>query len=135
MQKFQNILSFSPNHGGPLRDTKTSKFFSPSLSQCNSEKLIRTLNIRSSLVHLHGFHLILLLWYLIEITSFVCTNRIDLLQVKWSLDRLSIDAKGFLKLSIFLMLIKQGSITSQPAFTCLKLTIETLEQVAKHVQK
>ena len=27
MQKFQNILSLSPNHCGPLRDTKTSNFF------------------------------------------------------------------------------------------------------------
>ena len=43
MQKFQNILSLSPNHCGPLRDTKTSKFFSHSFSRCNSEKLIRAL--------------------------------------------------------------------------------------------
>ena len=27
MQKFQNILSLSPNHCSPLRDTKTSEFF------------------------------------------------------------------------------------------------------------
>ena len=27
IQKFQNILSPSPNHCGPLRDTKTSNFF------------------------------------------------------------------------------------------------------------
>ena len=27
MQKFQNILSLSPNNCGPLRDTKISNFF------------------------------------------------------------------------------------------------------------
>ena len=27
MQKFQNILPLSPNHCGPLCDTKTSNFF------------------------------------------------------------------------------------------------------------
>ena len=27
MQKFQNSLSHSPNHCGPLRDTKISNFF------------------------------------------------------------------------------------------------------------
>ena len=45
MQKFQNILSLSPNQCGPLRDTKTSKYFSQSCSWYNSEKLIRTLYI------------------------------------------------------------------------------------------
>ena len=43
MQKFQNSLYPSHNHCGPLRDTKTSNFFSQSFSRCNSEKLIRTL--------------------------------------------------------------------------------------------
>ena len=43
MQKFQNILSLSPNHCDPLHDTKTSTFFSQSFSRCNSEKLIWTL--------------------------------------------------------------------------------------------
>ena len=43
MQKFQNILSLSPSHSGPLHDTKTSTFFLQSFSRCNSEKLIRTL--------------------------------------------------------------------------------------------
>ena len=46
MQKYQNILSVIPNHCGPLRNTKTSKFFSHNFSQCNSEKLIRTLHYR-----------------------------------------------------------------------------------------
>ena len=43
MKKFQNILTLSPNHCGPLHDSKTSNFFSYSFSRCNFEKLIRTL--------------------------------------------------------------------------------------------
>ena len=39
-------------------------------------------NITSSLTHFHGFQLLVLLPYLIEITSFVCTNRINLLNLK-----------------------------------------------------
>ena len=39
-------------------------------------------NIRSSLTHLHGFQLLVLLPYFIEITFFVCTNRINLLNLK-----------------------------------------------------
>ena len=36
-----------------------------------------------SLIHVHGFQLLVLLSYLIEIASFVCINRINLLQVKF----------------------------------------------------
>ena len=42
--KFKNILSLRHNHCGLWRATKTSKFFSHSFSQYNSEKLIRTLS-------------------------------------------------------------------------------------------
>ena len=39
-------------------------------------------NVRSSLTHFHGFQqLVLLLWF-VEITFFVCTNRINLLNLK-----------------------------------------------------
>ena len=53
-----------------------------------------------------------LLWYLIEITSLVFTNIVNLLHLKLSSDKLVIIAKEFLKLSNLLMLIKQESITS-----------------------
>ena len=67
-------------------------------------------NIRSSLTHLHGFQLLLLLRQLIEISFFVCSNRINLLNLKY---RLVIIDKGFLKLPNLHMLRKQESITSQ----------------------
>ena len=67
-------------------------------------------SIRSILTHLHGFQL---LPYVIEITFFVYTKRINLLILKQSSDRLVIVAKGFLKLPNLHMLIKQESITSQ----------------------
>ena len=66
-------------------------------------------NITSSLTHFHGFQLLVLLPYLIEITSFVCTNRINLLNLKSSSERLVIVVKGFLKLQMLHMLIKQKS--------------------------
>ena len=62
-------------------------------------------SIRSSLIHLHGFQLHMLLPYFIEITSFVCTNRMNLLNLKSSSDRLVIVRKGFLKLPNLHMLI------------------------------
>ena len=54
------------------------------------------ISIRSSLTHLHGFQLLVLLPYFIETTFFLCTNRINLLNE--SSGRLVIPAKGFLKL-------------------------------------
>ena len=39
-------------------------------------------SIRSSLTHLHGFQLLVLLPWFIEITFFVCTKRINLLSLK-----------------------------------------------------
>ena len=68
-----------------------------------------TENITPSLIHLHGFQLLLLLPEFIEITFFVCTKRINLLILKKSSDRLVIVAKRFLKLPNLHMLIKQKS--------------------------
>ena len=39
-------------------------------------------NVKSSLTYLRGFHLLVLLSELIEITFFICTNRINLLNLK-----------------------------------------------------
>ena len=39
-------------------------------------------NIRSSLTHLHGFQLLVLLSKIIEITFFICIKRINLLLLK-----------------------------------------------------
>ena len=71
------------------------------------------LSIRSSFTHLHGFQLLVLLPKFIEIPFFVCTNRINLLNVKSSVYRLVIIAIGLLKLPNLYMLIKQESITFQ----------------------
>ena len=40
-------------------------------------------SIRSSLTHLHGFQLLVLLPWFIEITLFICTKRINLLISKY----------------------------------------------------
>ena len=66
-------------------------------------------NIRSSLTHFCDFQLLVLLPYFIEITFFVCTNRLNLNLIEWS-DRLVILVKGSLKLPNLHMLIKQESI-------------------------
>ena len=39
-------------------------------------------SIRSNLTHLHGFQQLVLLPYLIGISLFICTNRINLLTLK-----------------------------------------------------
>ena len=70
-------------------------------------------SIRSSLTPLHGFQLLILLSWFIEITFFVCTNRINLPNLKESSGRVIIIAKGFLKLLNLYMLLNQESITSQ----------------------
>ena len=49
----------------------------------------------------------------IEITFFISKDRVNLLNLKKSSDRLVIIAKGFLKLPNLHMLIKQESITSR----------------------
>ena len=66
-------------------------------------------NIRSSLTHLHVLQLPVLLLYVIKITFFVCTKRINLLILNWSSDRLVIVAEWFLKLPNLHVLIKQKS--------------------------
>ena len=55
-------------------------------------------SIRSSLTHFHGFQLLVLLPYFIEITIFVGTNRVNLLNPKKSSGRLVIVPKGFFRL-------------------------------------
>ena len=40
------------------------------------------ISIRSNLTHLCGFHLLVLLLWFIEITFFICTNRINLVNLK-----------------------------------------------------
>ena len=56
-----------------------------------------------------GFELLVLLSYFVEITFFVCTSQINLLNLKEISDRLVIVAKGFLKLPTLHMLIKRKS--------------------------
>ena len=66
-------------------------------------------NIRSSIIHLHGFHLLVLLPEFIEITFFICTKEKYLLILRESSDKLVIFAKGFLNLPNLHILIKQKS--------------------------
>ena len=56
-------------------------------------------------IHLHGFQLFMQLPQFIEITFFVCTNKLNLQNLKQSSCRLVIVAKGFLKLPNLLLLI------------------------------
>ena len=71
-------------------------------------------SIRSSLHHVHGFKLVVLLPYLTKITFFVCTNRINFLNLKEVSDKLAIFTKGFFKQPNSHMLVKQKeSIISQ----------------------
>ena len=63
-------------------------------------------SIRSSLTHFHGFQQLVLLPYFIEIPFFVCTKRINLLNLKYISDTLVIVANGFLKLPNLHMLIR-----------------------------
>ena len=72
-----------------------------------------TVNIRKSVVHIHDFHLLEFLPQLTEITSFVCTYRINLLRLKRSSGKQFIVAKDFLKRPNLLMLTKQNSTTSR----------------------
>lgn len=73
-----------------------------------------TINIRSCLIHLQGFQVLLLLPLLLEITSFIFINRVNLLWLRPRSDSLVITAKRLLKLLKLLMLIKEKeSIPSQ----------------------
>ena len=56
------------------------------------------LNIRSSLVHLHGFQVLVQFSWFFETTSYICTNRINIICWGASSYLLVITAKGFLKL-------------------------------------
>ena len=70
-----------------------------------------TINIRSSLIHLHGFQVLLVLPLLLEITFFIFINRVNLLWLRPRSDSLVITAKRLLKLLKLLMLIKQRSLS------------------------
>ena len=67
-------------------------------------------SIRSSLTHLHGFQLLVLLPHFIEMSFFVSTNRINILNLKKSVDRLVIIGKAFLKLLNVHMLATKTSL-------------------------
>ena len=67
-------------------------------------------SIRSSLIHLHDCQLLVLLSQFKEITFFICTNRLNLQNLKQSSCRLEIVAKEFLKLPNLHMIIKQKSL-------------------------
>ena len=67
-----------------------------------------TVSFRSNLSHLHDFQQLALLPQLIDIIFFfVCTSRINLLNLKEQSGRLVIVAKVFWKLPNFHMLLKQ----------------------------
>ena len=102
---------------GHLRDVPSKDIFklgaSTATCGCRSELMYISLmlNIRSSLTHLHGCQLLVLLPYFVEITFFVCTSSINLLNLKPSSGKLVIIGKGFLKLPHLHMLIKQRSLS------------------------
>ena len=64
----------------------------------NADLFSILVNALSSLIHLHGFQLLVLLPSLIAVTSPVYTNKINLPHLNWSSDRLVIVVKGFVKL-------------------------------------
>ena len=77
-------------------------FVSGSMLELMNEFLI--VNTRPSLIHLHGLHLLLVLS---QKSLLFCTKRVNLVNLKLNLDRLSIVTKGFLKLLNLLVLINQ----------------------------
>ena len=89
--------------------------------------ILLIVHIRSNLTHLHDFQLLVLLPQFKEITFFICTNRINLLNLKQSSDSLVIVARGFFKLPSFYILVKQESITSW------KLVSQDFWQIANSV--
>ena len=86
-----------------------------------------TENIRSTLTHLRGFQLLVLLPQFIEITFFRLHQKAKSADCTVMPGRLVIIAKGFLKLPKLHMLIKQESITSQ------KLGSQDFGQIANSV--
>ena len=75
-----------------LRDVPWEDIFKLSASAAASEfcewvqlelmHISLNVSIRSNLTHLHGFQQLVLLPYFIEMTFFVCTNKINLLNLK-----------------------------------------------------
>ena len=64
-------------------------------------------SIRSNFIHLHCSYLFVLLPLLLEITSFLCTSRLDQPCIRSNSDRLISIIKAFLNLLNLTMLIKQ----------------------------
>ena len=85
-------------------------------------------SFRSSLTYLHGFQLLVLLPWFIEIIFFARTNRINLLNLKESSDRLVIIAKGFLKLPNL-----HDAIKAKAFIICQKLGCLNFLQIANSV--
>ena len=85
-------------------------------SSWSFERYSKSRYFKSNLIHLDVFQQLALLPDFKEITSFFCTKRINLLHLKWSLDRLVIFANGFLKLANLLMLTKQKSLVASQKF-------------------
>ena len=79
------------------------------------------ITIKSSLFHLHGFLLLLLLFWLTEITSFVSTNSKFVFNPKFRQD--SNHCKEFLKSPNLLMHLKQGIL-----FSPKNLVLETFDE-------
>ena len=82
-------------------------------------------SIRPNHTHLDGFQQFVLLSQFIEITFFAFTNRINILNLKLSSDRLVILAKGFSKLPNLHMLLKQKS-SSLPRNLALRTVRKSL---------
>ena len=69
-----------------------------------------TESTKSSFFYIHDFHLLVLLILLIEITSFICINKINILYLRASSNRSAIVAKEFLSLLSLSMLVKEEII-------------------------
>ena len=74
--------------------------------------IVNFVNIRSSLIHICSFQLLVLQSLITKITFFVCTNSINLTSQENLVCKCFV-SKGFLKLPNLLLLIRQESITSQ----------------------
>ena len=66
--------------------------------------------------------------HFIEITSFICTDRINLLNLNQSSDQLVIVAKGFLELKNLHMLIKQEPSKESTKANLLYLLYSTIQR-------
>ena len=76
--------------------------------------------------HLYGFQVLVLKLLLIENTSFICTNRVNLLCSRSNSDKPVIVAKGFLNLLSLLKLKRSGIL-----FSSEQLVLTSFWQSAK----